>query len=291
MSDTEQLIELFNTADSGPSPFGTSHHEAWIECGRKAQLREQERDDPEDEAEDTSDPTKVSNLKVGIYAHKLWEGRIKRQLGADLIWDARAEVFNASFLKALDLYRNYFRIWGSIEERYGCRVLGTEVSLGGPAVTERVQERLGGPYTGRADAIIEVIDPDKAHRNTGLHLLPGKYIYDLKSGKKHGTNDQELYADGLQSKGYLWLHALEYGEDSALGFVADRVIWGHTVTDRVKSYAAYCSYPDIFAEEKLRAMIRLSNRSKADPQPNPLACKGDWGRPCWYKVSGKCPGY
>lgn len=291
--DTEALLSLFNAADSGPSDFGVSHHETWIECGRKGELRQAEKDAAnDDEAEDVSpDPAVLSKLKVGVFAHKLWEGRTKRQLGDDLIWDARASVFNASFLKAVELYRNYFRIWGSIEERFGCEVLGAEVSLGGPAVAARVIDRLGGPYTGRADATINVIDPDKAKRNTGLILMPGKYIYDLKTGEKRGSDDEAKYRDGLQSKGYLWLDCLEHGDDGALGFIADRVLWGHKVTDREKSYSAYVSYPDIFAEEKLRALIRLSNRSKADPQPNPLACAGKYNRPCFYKTSGRCPGY
>lgn len=298
MSDTEALVELFNSANSGPSPYGESHHKVWIECGRKAQLAQSDRENrlalaAEDiEPEIGSErPDKVSSLMVGVYAHKLWEGRIKRQFGADLVWDSRDTVFNASFRQALQVYADYVRHWGFIEQRFGCEIVGTEVSLGGPAVADQVVEKLGGPYTGRADCIVNITDPDTCERNTGLRLLPGRYIYDLKTGEKHGSDDATLYGSGIQGKGYLWLDTLENGEASAQGMIFDRVVWGHKTVTREKAYAAYVTYPDINTEEIVGAMVKLSARSKREPMPNPLACKDRFGRVCWFKTSGRCQGF
>lgn len=294
MSDsTETLVQLFNTANSGPSAWGLSTHSDWIECGRRASLRAADRAEAAEVDTSEDDPAAgLNGLKIGIYAHKLWEGRVKRLLGDDLVWDARSAVFNVNFIKAIELYRDYHRIWGSVEERFGCMVHGAEMPLGGPVVEAEVLSRLGGPWTGRADVVVTVVDPDKALTNTGLHLMPGRYLYDLKTGKKHGSDDKGLYEDGYQAKGYLWLDCLELGEQSAIGMIHDRVIWGHKETTKAKSYAAYVAYPDIFAEEKLRALVRLSMRSQADPQPNPNACKSQWGgRDCYFKTAGRCPGF
>lgn len=293
--DTEALVALFNKADSGPSPWGISTHGDWVECGRRASLRAAERaakaeeaDAPQAENEDGD----ASALKVGIYFHKLMEGRILRQLGTDLVWDARAEAFNVNFLEAIRLYREYHRVWGSVEERWGCRVVGAEIPLGmsGDVPSPVVVSRLGGPLTGRMDAVIEVVAPEKALANTGLVLMPGRYILDWKTGKAHSSSDEAKFVHGLQAQAYLWLDTVEHGEGGALGMVFDRIV-SHKVITREKSYAAFVAYPQMDSEERLRAMVQLSMRSQANPMPNPLACPGQFGRQCWFKTSGQCKGY
>lgn len=299
MDSTDTLVELFNSANSGGSDYGASYHQTWIECGRKGQLKEADKAarllpvvDGDETVEEVGAPAdKINSLFVGIYAHKLWEGRIKRQLGEDLVWDSRAHVFNPSFLKAIEVYKNYISHWNWLTDRFGCEIVGTEVSLGSGRVADLVQNVLGGPYTGRADCIINIIDPDLCEHNTGLRLLPGRYIYDLKTGKTHGSNDAALYQDGIQGLGYLWLDTLERGEEGALGMVFDRVIWGHKVTTIEKSYAAYVAYPRLESEEVLRAMVGASNYNRANPLPNPFACKDKFGGTCWYKLAGKCSGF
>lgn len=297
---TDMLLTLQNSADSGPSPFGSSYYSDAITCGRKAQLNAANKaqralDELEGEAVDPSDPDKwPSSLRVGIHLHKIMEARFKRQLGADAIWDARAETFNLNFRDALKIYRGFHTTFGSIEDYLGCEVVGAEVGLG--LDQDRVKERLGGPFTGRADLVVNVVDPEKAHANTGLFVMPGRVIVDYKSGKAHGSVDKESgknkdelkYVESIQCLGYLWLDELDRPEDHALSMVFLRMI-NHSVVNR-KSFAAYMGLRDPNAETKLRNFIAISNMMRNAALPNVTACRDGWGRKCWFATNGTCQG-
>ncbi len=300
--DTDFLVELFNNIQGGPSPWGISTHSDWIECGWRAHLRAIERalkrevpdgdDAPEPGVAEVS--RKLNYMRVGLYGHKLFEGRILRGLSRDIIWDARASAFDQELIEAVRVYRGYHANWGSIEEKWGCEIIGAETLLGGLAGTElaaRVAALFGGPLTGRADCVINVIDPEPAFRNTGHHILPGRYIFDYKFSARHGPKDDIKFGPGsLQAQAYLWLDAVEHGEEAALGTIFERVI-GHKEISKAKSYGSYIVYPHLRADKRLRAMVRLSMLHQANPQPNPTACTDAFGRECYFKYSGQCQGY
>ncbi len=297
--DLEILLECFNNINGGPSPWGISTHSDWIECGRRAALRAIERAEKREiiEEDDPPDPgvqiyaKKLNYMKVGLYGHKLFEARILRRLGTDLLWDARATAFSPEFLEAIRLFRAYHANWISLEEKWGCTVVGAETLLGGPTVDAHVRNKLGGPLTGRADCVIDIIDPDRALANTGHHLLPGRYIVDYKFSGRHGPKDESKFGpDNLQAQDYLWLDTIEHGEQAAVGVIFERII-GHKEIVKSKSYASFVVYPQMDSEERLRAMVTLSVRNQQDPQPNPTACTDPFGRECYFKYSGQCRGY
>jgi hypothetical protein len=295
--DTEALLALFNSADHGPSQWGLSTHGDWIDCSRRAQLKAAERAVRAESLEAGEEVVEIGSkklnyMKVGLHAHKLFEGRILRQLGTDLIWDARAGVFDMHFLEAVRLYRAYHKHWTSIEEKWGCKVIACELPLGASEeVSAEVIRRLGGPLTGRADAIIDVIYPEKARANTGVVLLPGRYIFDYKCSKSHGSHDDVKFGpDNLQAQAYLWLDLLERGEGGALGTIFERLI-GHQTITKVQSYASFVVYPQLEAEDRLRATVQASLYNQANPHANPLACIDFFGKQCWFKTNGTCKGY
>lgn len=301
-TDTDYLLHLFNNIDGGPSPWGISTHTDWIECGHRARMRAIERALKREipDGEDVPEPgvavvaKKLNYMRVGLYGHKLFEGRILRKLSKDIIWDARASAFDLEFIEAIRLYKAYHANWGSIEEKWGCAILGAEQLLGGEEgspTAEAVAASLGGPLTGRADCVINITDPARVLANTGLHVLPGRYVFDYKFSSRHGPKDDLKYGpDNLQAQAYLWLDAVEHGEDSAIGVIFERII-GHREISKAKSYASYVVYPQMDGEERLRAVVTLSMRSQQDPQPNPTACMDAYGRPCYFKYSGQCRGY
>lgn len=291
--DTEALLNIFNRQDHGPSPWGLSTHGGWVGCGKKASLKQRDKDliDAGLQEAPVADGEKLKYLHVGLHTHKLFEGRLLRKLGTDLLWDARGAVFDINFLEAVRLFRAYHNHWGSIEERWGAEILAAEYGLGEGQVAESIIKKLGGPLTGRADAIINVRDPAKVFANTGHHLLPGRYILDYKTSKMITAKDGEKFGpDNLQAQAYLWLDTMKHGEEGALGCIFERLI-GHQVITKEKSYASYVVYPQMDSEERLRALVQLSMASQANPRPNPLSCTGFYGDVCWYKRSGQCQGY
>jgi hypothetical protein len=154
-----------------------------------------------------------------------------------------------------------------------------------------VKSILGGYYTGRADAIIEITDPSVALRNTGLTLMPGRYILDHKTSKaKSGKDDEKFSSRNMQAASYLWLDALENGENGAVGLIFDRLFL-HKDLEKVKSYGAYVAYPQLDTEDRLRSMIAIGLRNQAHPLPDPNACVGLYGDICIFKKLGTCPGY
>lgn len=297
--DTEMLLELFNRTDHGPSAWGLSTHTEWTKCGKRAEFKANERAArlavlADGAAPDNHvDQDKLSYLYVGLHFHKLMEARILRQLGNDLIWDARASAFDINFLEAIRLYRGYHANWGSLEERWGCRVLAAELGLGEGPTEDKVVAALGGKLTGRADAVIEIVDPERAKHFTGHDIMPGRYIFDYKTSKAHGSGDAEKFGPrNLQAQAYLWLDTVEHGAEGAVGCIFERVI-GHKELIASKSYASFVVYPQMDASDRLRALVELSNASQANPRHNPLMCDNvdGYGRPCWFGVSGQCRGY
>lgn len=288
---------VFVMSSHGPSPYGLSYWSTWRECGRKASLKAAEQakglpivdDDAEPETVANVENYKLQMLWVGLYVHAMQEFITERGiLATDVVWPEHL-AGDINFREAVRLFLGYHARWGSIEERWGCRILGVEVPLGEKDL-ETVARILGGPFTGRADAIIEVVDSSKALRNTGLALIPGRYVLDYKCSKAKNKKDEVKFSSrNLQSCGYLWLDALEQGEGGAIGTIFDR-IYAYKKLD-AEAYGAYVAYPQLDTEERLRAVIAVGQRNMREPLPDSSACENFFGEVCFFKRSGVCAGY
>lgn len=287
-----ELIGIFNALDHGPSPWGMTTHSMWAECGKKGRLHEEKLLASPYGTRTAFRPEYKSSMTVGLDLHKLFEARYTSKLGKDLIWDARLDTFDVHFREALRVYTAYHSTWGSIEEKWGCEILEVETEVGtAPGVEDRVVHLLGGPLTGRKDLVINIVDPEHALRNTGIHLLPGRYIFDHKYSTENKKTDVIKFGpENLQAKTYLWLEAVELGEHGAQGTIFER-FFGHVKLLKDKSYASYVVYPGENDQEILRAVVQLSMAHREKPLPNPHACRDQWGRECYLKTLGVCPGF
>lgn len=253
---TDLLIQLQNEAHGGPSPFGLSRYKS-LRSQAKA-IEEHGASYVPNPYDPSVQPTKLSYLHAGIYGHKLFDCRIKGILGQhdDVVWDARTEAFNPSFREGLRLYRNFHNHWGSLEEYLGCRVVGSEVGLGTEGSLQMlIHERLGGPLTGRADAIVDITDPATCAKNTGMHVMPGRWIIDYKFGRKHDKRDENTYVKGPQCQNYLYLDELERPSNGAVGMLFLRIVGEPEAMSRDTNYAVYMGLPHPEAEEMLRGVV------------------------------------
>lgn len=288
---------IFTMVDHGSSPFGLSYWSSFMECGKKGRLKEAERAKgvlpilPDAANEDApADNDKLSMMRVGIYTHAMFEFIYNAGVAAnDVIWPETL-AGDVNFREAVRLFLAYAQNWGSIEERWGCKIVAVELPLG-EADPDAVKSILGGPFTGRADAIIEIVDPARARENTGHILMPGRYILDYKTSKARGSTDADKFSSrNLQASGYLWLDALERGEGGALGVIFERM-YLHKIITRDKSYDSYVAWPQTDTQERLRAMVTLGALGRHHGLPNPSACVNFFGEQCYFQKSGACPGY
>jgi len=128
------LATILRQLDHGPSAAGLSYYRQWSDCGRKAELAAADAELFADAEPAANEDGPLSMLKVGLYFHQLMEARFRRLIeDADLVWDARAEAMDVNLREALRLYQGYHAEFGSVEQRWRCKVVGAEVSIELPA--------------------------------------------------------------------------------------------------------------------------------------------------------------
>ncbi len=304
------MIEVWSTIQSRPhghSGRGISYYAAWAgPCGKKIQLDESLRDQGTDR-ENPVDARGFHYFDVGTYYHLLHEIAARGQHDHET-WDCTDGSLDVDFEEALRLFRGWKLAFGSLEEKYGARLLGAEVDLPGDYVkSAKIMLEFGGLLTGRADAVIEIHDPQAAMLNTqtekssGLILQPGVYIVDFKTSGSYSDLDYFKYTRDLQARNYLALYNRVHPEKPAVGFIFDQIN-KHANLRRTPTYDkngkmkasssfhAYVQLPAPDDAQALQQLVRVARINRDNPKANPAACIGQY-KVCPHLTSGLCPGY
>lgn len=289
----------------GSSGRGVSYYRAWnASCGKRAFL-DNKRTEEGFEREHRTDARGFSYFDVGVYYHLLHEIAARGQL-PDEAWDVD-EALDVNFIEAVRLFQGWKKAFGTIEEKYGCAILGAEIPLPETDMGKQAAKRmLGGELTGRADLVIQVIDPEAAQRNTctehssGLVLSKGVYILDFKTAGKYSESDYFKYQHDLQARAYLTLYNLEHKDRPAKGMIFDQLIkhthFSHTpihAGSKLKQHSSFHAYVQMVNSEDvpvLSAMVQNGLRNMANPKANPTACIGLF-ETCPHLLSGECRGH
>jgi len=286
----DEMFLLVQQTQHGSSGRGISFWSKAATCGRKANL--DEAAGPREARQEAMDDDPDA-LMVGTYYHLLHEFRAKGALDG-LVWDQTDQAWTPSFTEAVRLYRAYVGHWGDPGQRYGGRIIGTEVPIPATDVGKgRIREMFGDDVTGRVDAILEVIDPAVALENTGLELQPGVYLLDFKSLKAHSEQHRWSYAYSLQAATYLEIYNLEHPEAPALGMIFDCIMKAKHIKKEVdaktgrSSYQAYLQLPAQNDKKVIEALVTIGKRNVNEDIANPSQCLSSW-TPCYWFKSGKC---
>ena len=297
----DQLYRTIQGSSHGGSSHGMSMHETAAKCGRKANLNAKHRDKVDDLRQEERDPDEVQALDVGTYFHALQENGLRGQL-EDSIWDQTDEAHSIDFVEAVRLWRGYNDAWGSMLKRWGAELIGVEVPLPGD-VSEHValwlEEEFGDKLTGRADAIIRIVDANVAYENTGLLLREGgTYLFDFKSaGQKNAKQDWQ-FTFGNQAITYCLLYNLLHAANPVDGFVFDLTVRHKTLRKEAeldkngklragKSFHAFLAQILPGDEEIIKGLVRLSVENRKADKANPSHCF-DGFSPCPFFKLGLC---
>ena len=296
----DELYQLIQDHKHGGSTHGVSMYETAAKCGRLSNLKEKfrERTDAQ-RAEALLRAEEPDALEVGTAYHALQENGMRGQL-EDIIWDQTDAAYDMHFIEAVRLYRGYNEAWGSCLNRWGAKLVGVEVPLGtnSQALQHEVLRRMGAPLTGRADAIIEIVDVEAARENTGLDLEPGRYLLDHKTaGQKNAKQDWQ-FTFGNQSIAYAQLYNIEHPEAPIKGFLFDLIVRHATLRkepqlDKSGKVKAGKSFHAFLAQalpedvDTIRALVEYGLANKAADRPNVAHCF-DGFRPCVMFELGIC---
>lgn len=297
-----KLDELFTTVNSTPhggSLHGMSMHEMAAQCGRKANLTAKHRDKVDALRQEQRDPEETSPLDVGTYFHALQENGMRGQLDG-MVWDLTDSAYNVDFHEAVRLYRGYADAWGSVLQRWGAELVGVEVPLpGSPEVAARIAAKFGDGLTGRADAIVRIVNPDQAYQNTGLLLKEGAtYLLDHKSsGQKNAKQDWQ-FTFGNQSITYCLIYNEEHPEAPVEGFLFDLTVRHKTLRKEPeldkngkvragKSFHAFLAQVLPGDEEIIQGLVNVSKYNRANDVPNAACCFNGF-EPCFAFTLGLC---
>lgn len=278
---------LLDAPKGGASSRGLTYHGRNLECPKKARLNEVYKALTEGDEVVAADGPKLNWMHVGIYGHKLFELYQQGKVTAPV--DVPGEA-PAALREAARIWNAFHAIHGSVEEFLGLTLQGAEVPLGEtPEVADEVRRRLGDVLTGRLDAVGTVVNPDALYTNTGQYLLPGRWIIDWKFGQKHGAGDALKFSTSLQAANYCFLDELHNPGQGALGVIFVRLI-GHKNIDQ-GSFVVYVCPRQEHDEERLRSAVQLSMVMEQTGLGNPMACVDAFGRECFFRTQGICPGY
>jgi hypothetical protein len=296
----EHLFRVIQSHSHGGSSSGKSFWEKAAKCGRDANLsikhKEQAAAARAAELEQTEE---IDAMETGTYFHALQENGLRGQLEAT-IWDQTDEAYDMHFNEAVRLYRGYVAAWGSVLERFGAELIGVEVPLGSdPAVAGRILQKYGHPLTGRADAIIRIVDADKCYANTGLLLAQGsKYLFDHKSAGQRNQKQDYEFTFGNQAITYCLLYNEEYPTDPVEGFVFDLTVRHKTLRKEPeldkngklragKSFHAFLAQVLAGDDEIVRNLMRIGAHNMANDLANSAQCFSGF-RPCFWFTNGVC---
>ena len=285
--NVSEIFHLAQSANSGGSGRGISFYSTAATCGRRAVLQEIEKATAQLEAEEGVE--ELSGTGTGTAYHLLHE-----HCSSDGAWDARDGAYTPNFIEALRLFRGWKAAWGSMEEKYGAEVLGSEVDI------EDAGELFGARVTGKIDKLIRIVNPAAAFASTGLHLMPGVYLVDYKALKSFGKNDELKYSSSLQGANYLALYNKLHPEEPAVGMLFD-IILKHRELTRLPAYDSkgavkkgpsfvhLLQTPGPRDVEKISALVHIGSRNFNENLANPSACI-DFFSVCPFYSSGKCCG-
>lgn len=299
MLSASELYQTIQSTPHGGSEFGLSKYRVATHCGYQAWLDSQKPLKAFDDQATTSD--KLDGRKIGTYYHMLQELSLRGQMENE-VWDLTDPAWNPEFIEALRLYRGYVKAFGSMLERFGAELIGTELELpGDETIQQLVVDKFGASLTGRADSVIRVVNPQQALQNTKLMLEPGVYIHDFKTASARNNIHDYEFTSGMQGSAYLYLYNLMHPDEPAKGVIFD-VIYRHkelrtqAVFDskgKVKShpsFAAFLQWPHISDEDKLLNLVALAKRNLEAKTKNPAHCFSS-AVPCEYYLSGECGGF
>jgi hypothetical protein len=280
----DTIYSTWQSRAGGSSGFGNSFYSDAAECGRRAVLRQQER---EQGPKAFVPATETDPFGVGSAYHFFHELAITGDV-PDMVLDMTDAAMDANFLEGLRLFRGWVELWGSMAQKYG-RVLGAEVPV------QAANDTFDGPFTGRLDALVEIENPGLVAAKTGLHLEAGVYVVDYKTAKSAGNGDALKFTIGTQARGYLAMHP------QAKGVIFDVLykvqVFRHepklASTGKVvagKSYAHYVQTPSFEDKDIIGALVRIGKYNYDNNLANPSACLRSFS-PCPYLLNGKCEGY
>lgn len=276
------LSDIYQTfqSNSGDSGTGRSFYENAADCGRRARLQQENKNN------ESMGQTDGNPLAIGT-AYHLFHHVACVGDSSTLILDMTDGTVSLDFLEGLRLFRGWQSLWGSMEEKYG-RVVGTELQV--------ATEFNGQPYTGRLDAVVEISDIAAFYAKTALLLPePGIYVVDHKSAK--GDSDSHAYAFtmGNQGKGYLHMYP------EAKGMIFDVLkkvqVFRHepklSSTGKVlagKSYSHYLQMRQWDDAKVINQLVQLGSINYQENIANPSACLRGF-QPCPFLLKGMCNGY
>lgn len=290
----ETIYKTVQSTPHGGSPNGMSRWTKAPKCGRMARLSELQK-----EAREAAGKGEFNPLDVGTFYHALHECGATGQLDS-AIWDCTDEMLaNIDWMEAVRLYRAYIRDWGSVAERWGAEILGTEVAIPSTPEGEKIAlEYFGEPVTGRMDCLIRIVRPDLAKENTGLDLKAGIYILDFKTAASRKDNYAWEFGYGLQSAAYLSLYNMEHQSEPAQGMLFDQIYKHSDVSKfsklkkdgsilRESSYQAYLAEPREDDVRIIGSLVQLGRRNYEENLANPAHCLSGF-KPCYYFTAGYC---
>lgn len=297
----DEVFKLVQDFKHGGSTHGMSKWETAAKCGRKANLKviHRERLDSA-RRQEVENAEEVEALETGTYYHALQENGLRGQLeGA--VWDQTDEAYNIHFTEAVRLFRGYQDAYGSALKRWGANLVGVEIPLGGEPGSDlalEIERRMGAPLTGRADAIIEIVDPAVALENTGLDLEPGCYLLDFKTAKQKNSKQDWQFTFGNQEIAYTLMYNVEHPEAPIKGFLFDLVVRHVKLRKEPeldkngkvkagKSFYAYLAQALDGDEAIIRALLDAGAQNMAADRANPAECFSGFGA-CPFFEMGIC---